>query len=234
MLNGKRVIAIIPARGGSKSVPRKNIRLLAGKPLIAWSIEIAKQVEEIDRVIVSTDDAEIADIGRQYTAEVYPRPATLATDQALVIDVLKDLVSTLQAERESAEILLLLEPTCPFRNAEDVRGCLQLLVNGECDSAATFTDAELHPHRAWKINGHTPEVFIPEAIPWLPRQQLPQAYQLNGAVYAVRIAGLFASQRSLLFGRVGSLKMPRLRSIDINDPIDLAVAEHIASLASLE
>ena len=229
MLNGKRVIAVIPARGGSKSVPGKNIRPLAGTPLIAWSIIIAKQVQEIDRVIVSTDDDKIADISRQFSAEVYPRPVELATDDALVIDALKDLIRTLKAEQESPEVLVILEPTCPFRSVEDVRECLNFLSTDDYDCAATFTTAELNPHRAWRINGHTPEVFIPGAIPWLPRQQLPEAYQLNGAVYAIRTAGLIASSQSVLFGRIGAVKMPRERSIDINDPVDFLLAEQFAA-----
>ncbi|WP_348260848.1 acylneuraminate cytidylyltransferase family protein [Telmatobacter sp. DSM 110680] len=228
MLNGKRVIAVIPARGGSKSVPGKNIRPLAGTPLIAWSIVIAKQVQEIDRVIVSTDDDKIADVSRQFAAEVYPRPVELATDDALVIDALKDLVCTLKAEQESAEVLVILEPTCPFRSVADVRECLSFFSTDEYDCAATFCTAELNPHRAWRINGRRPEVFIPGAIPWLPRQQLPEAYQLNGAVYAVRIAGLMVSSQSILFGRIGAVKMPRERSIDINDPIDFLLAEQFA------
>jgi len=229
MLNGKRVIAVIPARGGSKSVPGKNIRPLAGTPLIAWSIIIAKQVQEIDRVIVSTDDDKIADISRQFSAEVYPRPVELATDDALVIDALKDLIRTLKAEQEFPEVLVILEPTCPFRSVEDVRECLNFLSTDDYDCAATFTTAELNPHRAWRINGHTPEVFIPGAIPWLPRQQLPEAYQLNGAVYAIRTAGLIASSQSVLFGRIGAVKMPRERSIDINDPVDFLLAEQFAA-----
>jgi CMP-N-acetylneuraminic acid synthetase len=229
MLNGKRIIAVIPARGGSKSVPEKNIRPLGGKPLIAWSIETAKQVPEIDRVIVSTDDSKIAGIGRQYFAEVYDRPAHLATDQALVIDALKDLVTRLLMEKDPVEIILLLEPTCPFRNAEDVKACAALVASDGYDSAATFTDAELNPHRAWKITGHTPEIFIPGAVPWLPRQQLPPAYQLNGAVYAMQLPGLMGSRQSVLFGRIGALKMPRSRSVDINDSIDFLVAEQVAN-----
>src|ERR1700722_13270421 len=107
MLNGERVIAVIPARGGSKSVPGKNIRPLGGKPLLAWSVEIAQQVEEIDRIIVSTDDSEIASVGRIHGAEVYGRPPHLATDDALVIDALKDLLQRLRAEREELEWVIL-------------------------------------------------------------------------------------------------------------------------------
>ena len=126
MLNGKRVIAVVPARGGSKSVPGKNIRPLGGKPLLAWSIDVARQVSEIDRIIVSTDDAQIASVGRAHGAEVYARPAHLATDESLVIDALKDLLQTLRAEGETAEWVVLLEATCPLRTADDVRDCLKL------------------------------------------------------------------------------------------------------------
>src|SRR5271168_1608848 len=102
MINGARVVAVIPARGGSKSVPGKNIRPLGGKPLIAWSIATAKKVADVDRVIVSTDDAKIAGISRDHGAEVYERPAHLATDTSLVIDALKYLVQQLRGEGESA------------------------------------------------------------------------------------------------------------------------------------
>src|SRR3984957_9080822 len=133
MLNGQRVFAVIPARGGSKSVPGKNIRSLGGKPLLAWSIEVARQVSEIDRIIVSTDNAEIASVGRAYGAEVYARPPHLATDEALVIDALKDLLQTLRVQGESPEWVILLEPTCPLRTPEDVRDCLKLVAEGGYD-----------------------------------------------------------------------------------------------------
>jgi len=227
MLEGKRVIAVVPARGGSKTIPGKNLRPLAGRPLIAWSIAVARQVAEIDRVIVSTDDAQIAAVSRQAGAEVYPRPAHLATDQALVIDALKDLLHTLRAEQEPAEWMVLLEPTCPLRTAADVRDCLQLLVRKPCDSVATFTAAALNPHRAWRIVDGTPETFIPGAIPWLPRQQLPPAYQLNGAVYAFRADLLAGEARSLLVGRTGAVLMPDSRSQDIDTLVDFTVAESL-------
>lgn len=168
MLNGKRVIAVVPARGGSKSVPGKNIRPLGGKPLLAWSIDVARQMSEIDRIIVSTDDEQIASVGRAHGAEIYARPAHLATDESLVIEALKDLIQTLRAEGETAEWIVLLEATCPLRTVEDVRECLKLVGEGGYDSAATFKDAELNPHRAWRIVDRSPEVFIPGAIPWLP------------------------------------------------------------------
>lgn len=225
MLNGKRVVAVIPARGGSKSIPGKNIRPLGGKPLIAWSIEVARSVAEIDRIIVSTDDAAIASVARAHGAEVYERPAHLATDEALVIDALKDLVQRLQLEGETPEWMILLEPTCPLRSAEDVLECFERISEGGYDSVATFKDAELNPHRAWRITEGAPEVFIPGAIPWLPRQKLPKAYQLNGAVYVFRVSLLAEETRSLLVGRLGAVLMPKERSQDIDDNLDFIVVE---------
>jgi CMP-N,N'-diacetyllegionaminic acid synthase len=225
VLNGKRVVAVIPARGGSKSVPGKNIRPLGGRPLLAWSIDTARQVSEIDRIIVSTDDAEIASVGRAHGAEVYPRPPHLATDDALVIDALKDLLLALEAERENAEWMILLEPTCPLRTADDVRDCLKLVASGDYDSVATFKDAELNPHRAWRLVMGVPEMFIAGSIPWLPRQKLPKAYQLNGAVYVFRASLLAQEAKSLLVGKLGSVLMPRERSQDIDDGVDFTIVE---------
>ena len=225
MLNGKRLVAVIPARGGSKSVPGKNIRPLGGKPLLAWSIEVARQVSEIDRIIVSTDDAQIASVGKAYGAEVYPRPAHLATDESLVIDALKNLLQTLRREGETAEWVILLEATCPLRSADDVRACLKLVAQGGYDSAATFKDAELNPHRAWRLINGVPEVFIPGAIPWLPRQKQPKAYQLNGAVYLFRARLLAEEAQSLLVGKLGAVLMPRERSQDIDESIDFTIVE---------
>ena len=227
MLNGKRVIAVIPARGGSKSVPGKNIRALDGKPLLAWSIEVARKVTEIDRIIVSTDDDQIASVGRSHGAEVYARPPHLATDEALVIDALKDLLQTLREEDETPEWVILLEPTCPLRTPEDVGDCLKLVAQSGYDSVATFKDAELNPHRAWRIVDGVPEVFIAGSVPWLPRQKLPKAYQLNGAVYLFRASLLAREANSLLVGKVGAKFMPRDRSQDIDDSVDFTIVEEL-------
>ena len=225
MLNNERVIAVIPARGGSKTIPGKNIRPLGGKPLIVWSIEVAQQVSEIDRVIVSSDDPTISSISREHGAEVYARPSHLATDDALVIDALKHLIQTLQAEHEKPGWLVLLEPTCPLRTADDVRDCLRLLADGGCDSVATFKEAELNPHRAWRIVEGVPQVFIPGAVPWLPRQKLPKAYQLNGAVYVFRANLLVQETMSILLGKSAAVVMPRERSHDIDDIVDFELVE---------
>ena len=220
-----RIVAVIPARGGSKSIPRKNIAPLGAKPLLAWSIEAAQAVSAIMRIIVSTDDQEIAAVAREYGAEVMTRPPGLATDNALVIDALRDLIERLRAERWPPEIIVLLEPTCPFRRPADIEACLAEMEDDQIDSVASFKPAELNPWRAWRIENGRPHTFLPEADPWRPRQALPTAYQLNGAVYAFRADRLPPGQPAILFGRTAATVMPPERSVDIDSPLDLILAE---------
>ena len=234
MIDGERVLAVIPARGGSKAVPHKNIVPLGGKPLIVWSIEVAQSVDFIDRTIVSTDDEAIAATALQYGAEVYGRPSHLATDAALVIDALRDLIGTLRTEGEEGRVMVLLEPTCPFRSGEDVKACIEALAREGKDSVATFKAADLNPHRAWIINDGEPSPFIADANPWLPRQRLPVAYQLNGAVYAFRSDLLPADTMALLYGRTGAVVMPPERSVDIDTEFDFVVAETLLSRGGVQ
>lgn len=225
MMHKQGVIAVIPARGGSKSVPGKNVRPLGGKPLIAWSIDTARSCTLIDRVIVSTDDTEIARLARQWGAEVYDRPDHLATDNALVIDALRDLEYRLKAEGSKAEIMVLLEPTCPFRTVQDVSTCIERLVNEELDSIATFKVAELNPHRAWRLAGGSAHTFIDGCVPWRPRQELPEAYQLSGDVYAYRYGALAREELGLLFGRSGAVIVDAAHTLDIDSERDFLLAE---------
>lgn len=223
------IIAVIPARGGSKSIPRKNIVDLGGRPLLAWSIAVAREVPDIERIIVSTDDDEIAGVASANGAEISMRPPALATDEALVIDTLRDLIERLSAEGNAPRIMILLEPTCPLRSRGDIEACLQWLQDDTVDAVATFKPAELNPMRAWRIENGQPTPFLPDANPWLPRQRLPEAYQLNGAVYAFRADRLRPEHPSILFGRTAAVIMPPERSVDIDNRLDLQVAEAMLS-----
>lgn len=225
MIGNKKVLALIPARGGSKSIPHKNIVNLYGKPLIAWTIETALNTLEIDKVIVSTDDLEIARIATEYGADVQMRPTELATDTSLVIDTMHYVINELKKEQEYYTYIVLLEATAPFRTVADVSKCIKKVYEESLDSVATFKEAELNPNRAWKIKDGTPTSFIDGVIPWLPRQQLPEAYQLNGAVYVTKIEALLKSNREIMLGKIGAVTMPKERSIDIDDKMDLLVAE---------
>jgi len=223
--NPQPTVAVIPARGGSKSIPGKNIAVVAGRPLLAWSIEVAQQVAAIDRIIVSTDDEAIADVAGQYGAEVSRRPPHLATDDSLVIDTLRDLIHRLREEGSPPGILVLLEPTAPLRLAQDVEECLAQLQDPTVDSVATFVEAKLNPARAWIVRNGRPESYISGINPWLPRQRLRPAYQLNGAVYAFRVDRLEPDSPAVLFGNMAAVMMPAERSVDIDDRVDLQVAD---------
>jgi N-acylneuraminate cytidylyltransferase len=131
---------------------------------------------------------------------------------------------------KSIDVTVLLEPTSPLRSVEDIDACLdQLRQTPSVDSVATFTEAELNPHRAWRLKGGSPEPFIEGAVPWRPRQALPEAYQLNGAVYAFWTDRLPKDAIAPLFGQAGAVYMPAERSVDIDTELDLKLANLIVS-----
>lgn len=227
MIKGKRVIAMTPARGGSKSVPYKNLHPLGGKPLLSWPIDCALHTLEIDRVIVSTDDEKIASAAREFGAEVYHRPPELATDTALVADTIRHLWAQLRDEGERAEILVLLEATSPFRTPELVGRCLQRLVDEDLDSIATFHEADINPERTWRIAEGAPEPFISGGVPWKPRQLLTPAYQLNGAVYTFFPDRLPVGVPNILFGKMGAEIIASDSVVDIDEYKDFVIANAI-------
>jgi N-acylneuraminate cytidylyltransferase len=227
----ERVIVVIPARGGSKGVPRKNVRDLAGKPAIAWAIELAKSMPEVARVIVSTDDDEIATVSRAAGAEVYIRPAHLATDTAMVVDALRDLQERLRGEGETARCYVLLESTAPLRTVEDVRRCIGLLLEpgSNFDCVTTFHEAAPNPLRSWRIEEGVAGKFFPEAMDGVPRQRLPTAYYLNGNAYCFWMDRVPLEARTILNGRVGAVIVPHERGFEIDEPIDFEIADFLMS-----
>ena len=209
-------------------MPKKNLQTVGGKSLVRRAIEAALATAQVDRVLVSTDGDDIAAEARSTGAEVIDRPAELAGDTALVKNVLIDIRSRLREGGESAEIMVLLEPTACLRLAADVAECLDRLGAENLDSVATFTSADPHPHRTWRIEDGRPHTFIPGVVPWQNRQSLPPAYRLNGAVYAFRMDGLIEfDEPGLLFGRSGAVLMPSDRSVDIDSWIDLDIANAV-------
>lgn len=227
-MNGRGlVVALVPARGGSKSVPRKNLVPLAGRPLLAWPIAVALDTAQIDRVIVSTDDAEIAATARTHGAEVHDRPPELATDEALVVDTIRTVRDWLAAAGTPAAVMVLLEATSPFRTAELVGRCVDRLFDEQLDSIATFHTAAINPERVWRIEEGAPRPFIDGTVPWRPRQALTPAYQLNGLVYAFRPDRLPPDSPGLLFGRIGAEIVPADAVVDIDEHKDFVIAESL-------
>jgi CMP-N,N'-diacetyllegionaminic acid synthase len=225
----KNILAIIPARGGSKGIPGKNIREFAGKPLIVHSIEAALKCPLVTRTVVSTDDDKIAAISIAHGAEVIKRPGELAADSSLVIDTIRYTVRKVEEEGEDVDIVILLEPTSPFRRMQDIEKCIQVLLENKADSAATYTNANISPNRLWRISDDVVEPYIEGAVPWLPRQKQPRAFELTGQVYALSKKILFEKEDSIstLLGRIFPVITPRETALDIDTELDFIMAEKI-------
>ena len=220
MIGPSRVIALIPARGRSKSVHRKNLQEVGGISLVGRAIQAAKSAKEVDRIIVSTDDDEIAATARGLGAETYIRPLELASDSAIVADTIRYLRDALRQEGENAEIFILLEPTCPIRPEGIISECLKELVSTNSDSIATFQELSTKLERIWKIENGIATPYIDGSIPWKPRQELSTGYELNGAVYAFYPDRLPENQPSLLYGKTYAHVMEE-HVIDIDTIEDL-------------
>jgi CMP-N,N'-diacetyllegionaminic acid synthase len=181
-----RILAVIAARGGSKRVPGKNARLLGGRPLIVWSIDVAKQIPDICDVLVSTDDAEIAEISRRTGALVpWLRPAELATDDASSVDVCLHALEWYEGARGQVDGLMLLQPTSPFRRRTTIARGVELFRENQCRSVIGVSPAASHPMWCLKVNGKSLQPFIEGGGMAARSQDLPPAYVLNGAFYLI-------------------------------------------------
>lgn len=213
-------MAIIPARGGSKGIPRKNITLLNKKPLIAYTIDAALQSKYIDYTAVSTEDEEIAAISRSYGTDIIMRPAELADDTIATKDVLLHAVSTLA---EEYDFLVLLQPTSPLRLSRHIDEAIELFESSCYDCLASVSPVEDHPFLIRQIaaDGELSKLLPTNSS--VRRQDMPEYYRINGAIYINRISQLNL-ETSFNDNQVGYI-MPREYSIDIDNPIDLLIAE---------
>lgn len=184
---------------------------------------------EIDKVVVSTDDVNISIISQYFGAEVIMRPDELSGDNSLSIDVVKHTLDVLKEQKTTYDIMLFLQPTSPLRSKEDIYDCLELLIenNQGYTSVATFSEADLNPIRAWFFNGTSPQTFIENANPFLPRQILPKAYQLNGSIYALYTNIINDETEKFLGDHPGGIIIPKERGIDMDEEIDFMLAEKL-------
>lgn len=212
-------IAIIPARGGSVRMPRKNVALFMGQPLIYWTVKVALNSGVVDRVFVNTDDAEIAEAGRAAGAEVpFMRPAELATSSATTYDVVAHMLDTLAL---SAPYFVLMQPTSPLRSAQDLRDAFDLLVAQRAAAVVSVCSFDTPWPVLRRIDGTGQLQLLEEPIGGTP------SHQLNGALYMGSQARLRATRS---FTPPGTLPyvMPAARSVDIDTPLDFRIAEAIA------
>lgn len=222
----RRILGIIPARGGSKGVPRKNIRLIAGKPLISYTIEAAFAATTPIRLITSTDDEEIASVARSLGSEVIMRPPELALDDTPMIPVLLNVLNTISETGQFFDFLLLLQPTAPLRTGKDIDAALFELVNSGCDSVVSvYQVSDAHPARMYRLSDGILVPYDTEPANHL-RQSLPPVFHRNGAIYACRTELL--QKHGLLVGpETKPYVMPKERSINIDDELDLAFANFL-------
>ena len=225
MIGDKSVLGLIMARGGSKGLPRKNLREIGGKPLIAWSVEAGKQSQFIDRLILSSDDEEIIETVRQLECEIpFVRPESLATDASSPVDVIRHALESLP---EKYDYLVLLQPTSPLRIASDIDRCVELCYQNKAPACVTIVESEKNPYWMYELQGDRRlEPVMSEAARIVRRQDLPKTYTLNGAVFVARADWIVDQDDFLGPDTLGS-EMPRVRSIDIDSETDLVVADAI-------
>lgn len=226
MINGQSVLAIITARGGSKGIPGKNIMPIAGRPLIQWSIDAARQSHHVDRLILSSDDAAIIEVARSAGCDVpFVRDASLATDEASSMDVVADALCRVPGH----DIVVLLQPTSPLRTAADIDGALTKLIESGAPACVSVREAEDHPYWIFRLDSAGRLSRFSESDGKLPqrRQDLPPAWCLNGAVYIARV-DWFMRVRTFLSDETLGFVMPADRSLDIDTFADIEQFRRIA------
>ena len=223
----KTFLAIIPARGGSKRLPRKNILDLCGKPLISWSIEAALKSKYISKVVVSSDDEEILNISSNFGADIIKRSYELANDTATTFDAIKHTINNL----EKYDYIVLLQPTSPLRNEKHIDEAIELLEEKQADGIVSVCEMDHSP--LW--SNTLPEDgnmrgFLREEILNKRSQDLEKYYRLNGAVYICKTDKLLENKSFFLKDNIFAYIMDRKSSIDIDEEIDFLFAERVIEL----
>lgn len=224
----RNVLGIIPARGGSKGVVRKNIRQVGGKPLIAYTIQAALASEHLTHFVTSTEDEEIATVAQSLGCCVVMRPLELAADTTPMLPVVDHALSVVEQSEGAQDYVVLLQPTAPLRTAQDVDAAITLLFKTGADSIVSVYQVEdHHPSRMYRLKKGRLVAYEPEPAGRL-RQELPPVYHRNGAIYACR-RSLLQERRTLIGPDTRPYIMPRERSINIDDELDLSFADLLLS-----
>lgn len=225
MYKNYRVVCIIPARGGSKSLPGKNILEVCGKPLIAHSIEQARNSGYIDRIIVSTDDKRIAEIAGHFDAEVpFIRPAKLAQDNSPTVKVLLHAVNWLENKEYDFDIVVLLHATAPLRAAEDIDNCIMMLAKEGADNIFSVTPSRRNPYYSMVEEVDGKIVPVKGKACFSARQEVPTVYDLNGSIY-VWWKHVIKDKPHVYLENSKIYIMPPERSVDIDDELDFKLAK---------
>ncbi len=219
-----KAICVIPARGGSKRLPRKNVVDFFGKPMIAYSILAATASGRFERIVVSSDDAEILEIARKFGADPVERKSTLASDTARVSEVLLDFLDQEEVAGRKHDIISCLFAAAPLRRAEDVKAVIDLIKPGECHFAIAVTEYDLPPHQALKLEADGAlHPMWPDLVD-LRDEQVGKLVVDNGSTYAATVEA-FRKQKNFYGSPLRGHAMPRERSVDLNSAVDLEIAK---------
>lgn len=233
MTESIRVLGVITARGGSRGIPRKNLADVAGKPLIAFTIDAARASRLLTRCIVSTDDEDIADTARNMGADVpFMRPAELASDTAGSVDVVRHALQWLRENgRQEFDYVMILQPTSPFRTGEDIDACIRIAADTGADSVMSMAEVpDFAPQKLKLLDGDRIRPYLQDEGKQSAHRSETPVYKRNTAIYLTKTSCIEVGD---LFGADSrAYVMPRERSIDINDDVDLAFARFLASRRS--
>ncbi len=219
--NSLKVFGLIPARGGSKGIPRKNVKLIAGKPLIVWTIEAALRSSLLDAVVVSTDDPEIAEVARNAGAQVpFMRPPEIAQDKTSGLEPVLHALDQLP----QYESVLLLQPTSPLRTTEDIDECLRMAKERNALSVASVSESLTHPYWTYRLGEFQTLSPMVDAAPIARRQDLPKVFALNGALYFSN-ANWLRRSRNFVGTDTLAYVMQRERAVDLDTSLDWKFAE---------
>lgn len=231
------VLGLIPARGGSKGIPRKNLSLLGGRPLIAWTIEAARAAKNLHRVVVSTEDTEIAAAAASAGAEVpFLRPGEIASDSATAFPVIRHAFETLAAAGWHADAVVYLQPTSPFRSSAAIDRAVALLADDRCDTAVSVMAVphNMTPVSLMRATGDFIEFMASPEERRFRRQEKPQLLARNGPAVLALTRETILVTKELYGPRIKAVQMGTLESHDIDTPIDLAIAEALVPLVLAE
>jgi CMP-N,N'-diacetyllegionaminic acid synthase len=223
-----KAIAIVPARGGSKGLPRKNILDLAGKPLITWTIEACLQSAFVNKVIVSSDNDEILEIAKNSGVEALRRPESLATDSALIMPVISHAISTLEEQLEDIQYIVLMQPSSPLRTVNHLDEAFVKLISSSATSLISVTKPTQSLLKSFRIDDGYLKGLVSDSYPFMRRQDLPDTYLANGAIYIVDL-NEFKKHTVLLTNQCVPFEMDQESSLDIDSFEDLKAAEALLS-----
>lgn len=224
MYHDKHILCVIPARGGSKRLPGKNIKPFLGRPLISYAIEAAKGSKYVDRIVVTTDDDAIAGVARECGAEVVVRPAEMATDEAPILQAYQHAVQEAEKLGTQYELLVLVQPTVPGVLAADVDATIEKILEAGTNCAITVAEVSERPEFMFRGDqGGGLSAYSPGAL--ARTQDLETLYRINGAVYVAKRTTIMDAGKIIDQDSCAGVPMPRQRSVDIDTPHDFAMAE---------